>query len=173
MSHQEPAPIVPMPEDLPEGTLFGSNAPPPALRKRLPASPIEMRSAIPKGTPQPEGRPTRRIWMNLKGTLPPDNDALHAAMLAYISDMGMLATLPRKPEDWVNGFAASLDHAMWFHRKPHFDDWVLYTNESPISHNARPLIFGTMHTREGVTIASVAQEGLMRPGKPGLKGDFR
>ena len=58
--------------------------------------------------------------------------------------------------------AASLDHAMWFHHPPRFDDWVLYSTESPIAHAARGLILGAMFTQEGTQIASVVQEGLIR-----------
>ena len=56
----------------------------------------------------------------------------------------------------------SLDHAMWLHRAPRFDDWILYVSESPVSHAARGLAFGAMYARDGVRFASVAQEGLVR-----------
>src|SRR5690606_8991494 len=116
---------------------------------------------------------TRRLWMGLKGALPPNDDVLHAAMIAYISDMGMLGVVPRDAADWENGFTASLDHAVWFHRKPRFDDWLLYSFESPMAEAARALVYGTRHARDGVLLASTAQEGLVRPARPWTPGEFR
>ena len=57
---------------------------------------------------------------------------------------------------------ASLDHAMWFHRPDKLDDWLLYTQDSPSASGARGLTRGSLFTRSGVLIASVAQEGLIR-----------
>ena len=62
---------------------------------------------------------------------------------------------------------ASLDHAIWFHKDVRADDWLLYAQESPIAAGARGFARGTIFTRGGELVASVAQEGLMRPtGKP-------
>ena len=58
---------------------------------------------------------------------------------------------------------ASLDHAMWFHRPFRADEWLLYAQESPSASGARGLPTGRLFTREGRLVASVAQEGLMRP----------
>ena len=57
---------------------------------------------------------------------------------------------------------ASLDHAMWFHRPVELDDWLLYTQDSPSAGGARGMTRGSLFTRSGVLIASVAQEGLIR-----------
>ena len=96
----------------------------------------------------------------------PDEPVLHAAVMTFASDMGLIATA-RMPEprtemgrgEWAS---ASLDHAIWFHRPPRFDDWMLYTSESPVAHAARALIFGQMYDSAGVRVASVVQEGLIR-----------
>jgi acyl-CoA thioesterase-2 len=58
---------------------------------------------------------------------------------------------------------ASLDHAMWFHRPFRADEWLLYSQESPAAHGARGFTLGHFFTRDGVLVASVAQEGLIRP----------
>jgi acyl-CoA thioesterase-2 len=58
---------------------------------------------------------------------------------------------------------ASLDHAMWFYRDFDFNDWLLYTIQSPSSGNARGIAQGHIYNRDGVLIASVVQEGLVRP----------
>ena len=57
---------------------------------------------------------------------------------------------------------ASLDHSMWFHRPYAMDDWMLYAQDSPNASGARGLNRGGLYTRNGMLIASVAQEGLIR-----------
>jgi acyl-CoA thioesterase-2 len=52
---------------------------------------------------------------------------------------------------------------MWFYRDFDFDDWLLYSIESPNSGNARGVAQGHIYTRTGTLIASVVQEGLVRP----------
>ena len=57
---------------------------------------------------------------------------------------------------------ASLDHAMWFHQPFRCDEWLLYIQDSPSSSHARGFNRGAIYTREGLLVASVAQEGLIR-----------
>jgi acyl-CoA thioesterase-2 len=99
---------------------------------------------------------------------------MHAALLTYASDRGYIATahaglMKRRPRPSSGmaaaasvGASASLDHSIWFHRPPRFDDWLLFTSESPVAHAARALILGQMYDRDGVQVASVAQEALIR-----------
>ena len=88
---------------------------------------------------------------------------MHAATLVYASDRGLLSTAGR-PHGlmWGVGLGASLDHAMWFHHAPRFDDWVLYDMESPVASAGRGLCHGAVYRRDGTRIASVTQEGLIR-----------
>jgi acyl-CoA thioesterase-2 len=58
--------------------------------------------------------------------------------------------------------AASLDHALWFHRPFRADDWLLYAQDSPNLAGARGFSRGLIFTRDGTLVASVAQEGLLR-----------
>jgi acyl-CoA thioesterase-2 len=58
--------------------------------------------------------------------------------------------------------AASLDHALWFHRPFRADEWLLYTQDSPSLHGARGFARGLIFSQDGVLVASVAQEGLLR-----------
>ena len=58
---------------------------------------------------------------------------------------------------------ASLDHAMWFHHPFKMDDWLLYAQDSPSASGARGFNRGAIYTRDGKLVASVVQEGLMRP----------
>jgi acyl-CoA thioesterase-2 len=52
---------------------------------------------------------------------------------------------------------------MWFHRPFRADDWLLYAQDSPSASGARGFNRGAIYTRDGVLVASVAQEGLIRP----------
>ena len=114
---------------------------------------------------KPDGSQGRHriVWMRLRGELP-DDPSLHTAALVYASDRTLLGTARRgiKNSRMKQSMGASLDHAMWFHRWPRFDDWIIYSSESPVAHSARGLIFASMYTRDGTQIASVAQEGLIR-----------
>jgi acyl-CoA thioesterase-2 len=86
-------------------------------------------------------------------------------LLAYASDATLLATslLPHG-KNLLSGLQiASLDHAMWFHRAVPFDDWLLYAQHSASASGARGFSQGAIFSRDGVLIASVAQEGLIRP----------
>lgn len=109
--------------------------------------------------------PVRHIWLRAIGAMP--NETLsHQAVLAYASDYGLLGTslqphgrTYRRPGLQV----ASLDHSLWLHRPVRIDDWLLYAIDSPVSAGARGFARGSIFTRDGVLVASVAQEGLIRP----------
>ena len=90
--------------------------------------------------------------------------SIHQCVLAYASDMMLLDTAlaPHGRTLFGNEFmAASLDHALWFHREFRADDWLLYEQDSP-NLLGRGYARGLIFTRDGVLVASVAQEGLVR-----------
>ena len=60
-----------------------------------------------------------------------------------------------------SGAVASLDHSMWFHAPFRADEWMLYDMRSPRLVDSRGLIFGSVY-QDGVLVATVAQEGLLR-----------
>ena len=110
-------------------------------------------------------KPARHMWVRAVGEMP-DEALAHQAVLAYASDYGLLgaALQPhgrsyRRPDIMV----ASLDHGLWLHRPCRLDQWLLYVIDSPVSSGARGFSRGTIYTRDGQLVASVAQEGLMRP----------
>jgi acyl-CoA thioesterase-2 len=129
--------------------------------------PIELKSADPDD-PSAIENDLRKVWIRPRGAMPED-PAVHAAVLAYSSDMGLISTarnamkLMRFDQP---GAAASLDHAIWFHYPPRFDDWLLYSSHSPVAHAARALILGQMHRQDGTQVLSVVQEGLIRVPRP-------
>lgn len=110
------------------------------------------------------GRPFRNVW--LKSTEKADIGLpMHHQILAYASDFKLLGTaaLPHHGKvDRSSLFFASLDHAIWFHREFRIDDWLLYAMDSPSASNSRGFSRGNIFNKEGVLVASVAQEGLMR-----------
>jgi len=108
--------------------------------------------------------PARQVWIRAVGALP-DSISLHQNLLAYVSDYELLgtSTLPhglRYGRD--NVMMASLDHALWFHRRFRVDDWLLYSLESPNASGARGYARGQLFTEDGILVASSAQEGLVR-----------
>ncbi|MFD2474048.1 acyl-CoA thioesterase II [Amycolatopsis silviterrae] len=110
-------------------------------------------------------RPTHhRVWMRADGTLA-DNQLLHVCVLAYASDMTLLdSVLARHGVYWDvdKVLGASLDHALWFHRPFRADEWFLYDSTSPSASGARGLATGRFFTRDGLHVATVVQEGLLR-----------
>jgi acyl-CoA thioesterase-2 len=109
--------------------------------------------------------PRQNVWLRLTGPVPEGDPRLPSVLLAYLSDMTLLDT-----STFAHGRglfdpdiqAASLDHAMWFHRAHRLDDWLLYTQDSPSASGSRGFNRGALYARDGTLIASVAQEGLVR-----------
>jgi acyl-CoA thioesterase-2 len=139
---------------------------PAAMRERIVAErPIEVRPVNPVDPIRPDALPpTKQVWFRVNGELP-DRPSLHHYLLAYASDFHLLGTalLPHAASWLTPGMqVASLDHAMWFHRPFRFDDWLLYSMDAPSASGARGFARGQWLTRDGVLVASTAQEGLMR-----------
>ena len=96
----------------------------------------------------------------------PDHPALHQCVLAYASDLTVLAASLVPHRTYIGDprlRTASLDHAMWFHRPFRADEWLLYDQTSPSASGARGLALGRVFTQDGRLVATVAQEGLIRP----------
>lgn len=106
------------------------------------------------------------VWFKLKGDATNLDLPIKQQILTYISDYNILAAAMNRHASkahWGNTQTASLDHSMWYFRDFDFDDWLLYSIESPNTSNARGFAKGNIFSRDGTLIASVAQEGLMRP----------
>ncbi len=122
---------------------------------------LEVRLASPP-QPSPEGG-MMRAWVRTQGALP-DDPGLHAAVLAYLSDITLLSvsTVQHQVEFMSPKMhAASIDHAMWFHRPFRADAWLLYDMVSPSASGARGFCTGRLY-QDGMAVASCAQEGLIR-----------
>jgi acyl-CoA thioesterase-2 len=110
--------------------------------------------------------PFTNVWFKLKGVTTKLDLASKQQILTYISDYSILAAAMNRHASkahWGNTQTASLDHSMWYFRDFDFDDWLLYSIESPNTSSARGFAKGNIFSRDGKLIASVAQEGLMRP----------
>jgi acyl-CoA thioesterase-2 len=109
------------------------------------------------------------VWIRAIGKLP-DEPAIHQCVLAYASDMMLLdsALIPHGRTVFEpTTMAASLDHALWFHRPFRADDWLLYAQDSPNLSGSRGFSRGLIFARDGTLVASVAQEGLLRERQAG------
>ncbi|MEO9336276.1 acyl-CoA thioesterase II [Mesorhizobium sp. SB112] len=159
---------LPAPETLPSQRELIENSPnlPAAIRHYWAKErPLEIRPVnVEHYTSNTKLPPVQHIWIRTTGSVPND-PAMQSAVLAYLSDMTLLDT-----STFAHGRgifdadiqAASLDHAMWFHRPHDLDGWMLYTQDSPSSSGARGFTRGSLYTPDGTLIASVAQEGLIR-----------
>lgn len=166
-THQAEMPTVPTAEALADDfqaqrAKLPDSAPEEVKRMMARPRPIEMRSVRGEAS-----GPVRNHWM--RATMPiPDNARMHQAIMAYASDMNLLSTAMRPHRvNWdTRGLqSASLDHAMWFHEPSNFNDWHLYSQDSPSASGGRGFVRGSIYSADGTLVASVAQEGLMRQRK--------
>ncbi|HQS97991.1 MAG: acyl-CoA thioesterase II [Novosphingobium sp. 17-62-19] len=168
--HADPMPEVPGPEGLQSESelrkIFAAKLPEKQRAQFLQPRPIELRPVEQRhwagDGPQ---EPKAHTWFRSVAQLP-DDQRTHRAVLAFASDMTLLGTCTL-PHDisWTKGnvMAASLDHAIWFHDDFRADEWLLYACDSPWAGRARGFNRGRIYTRDGRLVASVAQEGLIRP----------
>jgi len=169
--HADPMPDVPPPEAV-ERTSQRLRRVVGEAQAQLFEHPIDLRSVGPlsaEAALDPTLRTTSNlVWLRVDGELP-DDPLLHVCLMTYASDMTLLdSVLTGHGLAWADGrtSGASLDHAMWFHRPFRADRWVLYAQESPVSHGARGLAHGQVFTQAGDLVVSVMQEGLIRSGPP-------
>jgi acyl-CoA thioesterase II len=168
--YARPMPDVPRPDDLPsEADVLrdhGASLPEGVRRWMSRPRPIEWRPVSVDRLLRRDGAAEgQAMWVRAKSPLP-DAPAIHRAAIAYLSDMTLLdATLvPHRATVFDPRVqAASLDHAIWFHRPARADEWLLYVQSSPNSGGARGLAHGLLYREDGTLVASVAQEGLIRP----------
>lgn len=172
LEHQFDMPKVPPPEQLVDEhearKKWMENAPEDAKAWMSKPRPIEMRPVILDDWMNRKPRePFDNVWIRATGPVP-DNVIVQQSVMAYASDMSLLDTalLPHG-RSWQSPIQmASLDHAMWFHHPFKMDDWLLYAQDSPSGSGARGFNRGALYTRDGKLVASVVQEGLMRPREP-------
>jgi acyl-CoA thioesterase-2 len=110
-------------------------------------------------------------WMKVNAPLG-DDQLLHRCWLAYLSD-----DLPTDATRKATGiadygiFAASLDHSIWFHRPVQADQWHLHDFTCHSYGGGRGLAIGHVFGADGVHVATVAQEVLLRGRRGEQTGD--
>jgi len=166
LDHQDAMPDVPGPETLPSVADKYGHVDHPAAKHLAHSRPIDLRHVREDlwSEPAAEQVAHQELWLRAVGTLP-DDPLVHAAVMAYASDYALLEPIIRRHGiAWIDRRlrAASLDHAMWFHRPARADEWMLYTQYSPSAQGGRGLGMGRMFTPGGSLAATVAQEGMLR-----------
>ena len=169
LEHFIEMPDVPGPDDLPSARelarLHAAHAPEIVRRYWESERAIEIRPVDVRHYMSSERlEPRQHVWFRSNGELPADYRTW-AATLAYASDMTLLDT-----SLFPHGLSmfdprlqgASLDHAIWFHRRSDITGWHLYSQDSPNASGGRGFNRGSIYTRDGRLVASVAQEGLIR-----------
>ncbi len=160
ISHQEPMPEIRGPETLrdareeyplDDGSLW-------------PLGPIEWRVLEPYDKiAGPGEEAVVHEWFRMRAPLP-DDQVLHTAALVFVSDDGSFNAIERRYgwDGFSNKASASLDHALWIHRPIRWDGWFLMTTRNPVAHAARALTVREFYTRDGIHVASMAQEAVAR-----------
>jgi len=169
LEHQIKMPEVPPPESLPSEAELKAclidRVPPQVKAYWERERPIEIRPVDLSRYLTPGNHdPSQQVWIRATGELSNDQ-SLHQCVLAYASDFTLLDTALIAHGRFVFDpklILASLDHALWFHRKLRADEWLLYAQDSPISGGGRAFCRGMLFTRDGKLVASTAQEGLLR-----------
>lgn len=168
VTHQAQMPEVPMPEDMEPDTerrnRFAQLIPEKYREIFLAERPVEFRSIKPKAFDFSAQTPDRLVWFRIADKVDVDL-ATRRSLLTFCSDFGLMGTA-MQPHG-MSFFhpdvqAASIDHAMWFHRDCPVDDWMLYVTTSASAQGGRGINNGLIFSRDGTLMASVAQEGLMR-----------
>lgn len=167
LDHQIDMPSdVPDPESLPSIADVVRDLDHPAAKHWSAGRPFDLRHVEAPIYISAEGerKAHQAVWMKATGPLP-DDPIVHYAGLAYASDYSLLEPILRRHGvTWTTpGLRmASLDHAMWWHRFGRADEWMLYVQEAPNAIGGRGLATGRIYRRDGVLIATVAQEGMVR-----------
>lgn len=167
LEHQDAMPEVVAPEDaidMVEMMRRGGTPEADALAKEWAALGARWVGSSQRGLPEDPVHPSRsRLWLRVEGDLGDDPTA-HLAAFTYASDISLLgATLAAHPIGPEQTQMASLDHTIWFHQPFRADEWWLYDQVSPAAHGGRGLAIGRVFTQDGSLVATVAQEGLIRP----------
>lgn len=114
-------------------------------------------------------------WVKSKESLPDDAN-FHRAVLAFLSDFGLLPStliphgypvaerskVTSNKQSMADIAIASIDHAIWFHRAFRADEWLLYRCSAVSTSNSRGLALGSVYAENGTLVASTTQEGLIR-----------
>lgn len=106
----------------------------------------------------------RRSWFRPNRPVG-DDPRLHLEAVAYLSDHGPTRAA-RAPHahlaDDARRMSVSLDHSIWLHSPVRVDQWLLLELAPAFTGHGRGLSLGSIWTSDGVLVATVAQEVLLR-----------
>lgn len=110
-------------------------------------------------------------WMKINDPVGED-PVLQACAVAYLSDDlptdAVVALHPERPAPGegdafeLGWMSASLDHAIWFHRPSAADQWHVHDFTSHGYLSSRGLSIGHVLSADGIHVATIAQEVLLR-----------
>jgi len=175
LDRQAEAPAAPDPDSLPDPQARFAERHPAAYAATTIARVLDLRPVPPDAedlAAREAGRARQRVWMRAALPLPDvaEQPVLHAAVLAYLSDLTLTPTAALPWESLGRGagpggqrlLLASLDHALWFHRPHPADDWLLYDQRTITLADGRALSRGELWSRDGALIATATQEAVLR-----------
>lgn len=151
---QVSSPDAPRPETLPSLT---------TATRRRPA--LDVRRASPPVGAHVEELSSQKLWIRADGELP-DDPLVHAAVLTYASDVGLLhcvRSVHGDPSSSSGPSAVTVDHTIFFHRPFRADHWLLYDQQGVSTHGVLGVAAGRWFSRDGAHVASVTQEALLQP----------
>ena len=162
-AHQAEMPDLPPPEGLEEQSVLRARR---AVAAGRPARTFlldVMLDVRPVELPQTAAHPERALWFRPRAPFR-GGAAMHRAIIGFASDVGLVQVglLQHGRNENPAVQAASLDHSIWFHGDAQADDWLLHVQHSPVARGGRGLSLGSVFSRDGRLVASVAQEILAR-----------
>lgn len=112
--------------------------------------------------PEPRGWEIHPYWFRANPPVGTD-PGVNAAVLTYVSDMAFMANAREPGSEVPMAMAASIDHAIWFHRPPRVDSWLLFSTEPVANVGTRGTVRGEFRSADGQLVATAVQEALLRP----------
>ncbi len=168
--HALPMPNVPMPDELTDDVELARQRTEIDAGKLSPIAkvvrPFESRSVFQiDGEGWDDDRHWSPTWVKFRGEVDTQDVRLGRCLLAYVSDMSLVSTasLPHQSRIGRGSLQiASLDHALWIHRPVPIDEWLLFHKRTSNARGSRGLVHADFFSANGVLLASVTQEGLLR-----------
>jgi acyl-CoA thioesterase-2 len=166
LDHADPLPMdVPPPEACrPAAQVLGERSARRAAFWEMEWGALDARYVTEPAQAAENGSSRLMLWIKAESKLP-DDPQIHQMVLAYLSDISLLSvSTVTHPVEFMSPSlqAASIDHAMWFHRPVRADEWLLYDQVSPSASGALGFSQGRLFSHSGVFGASCAQQGLIR-----------
>jgi acyl-CoA thioesterase-2 len=101
----------------------------------------------------------------------PDDPVVHRCAIAFTSDYLVILNAPPPGEVLeTRDMVATIEQTVWFHRPARGDEWLRYGLEQVTIGGGRTFVQGAIQRRDGLQVASFAQEIILRPGQRDARG---